>query len=92
MNRTTHLQSLSGEPKLRSSGRVIKDDELRLEEDITKDGLSDAIIALETTEAASTLRRRCVVHVATWDDGRVAFDLEGEIREGGGAGEDVSTV
>lgn len=91
-NQTTPSQSLSRKPKLRSSRRVIKDDELRLEEDITKDGLSDAVIALETTEAASTLGRRRIVHVAARDDGCVSSDLESEVRKGGGAAEDVSTV
>ena len=88
----TGLQSLSGEAKLRSSRCVIEDDELRLEEDITEDGLSDAVIALETTEAAPTLGSGRVVHVASGHHGSVAFDLEREVGEGGGAAEDVSTV
>ena len=87
-----HSQSLGRKPQLRSSRRIIKDDKLRLEEDVTKDGLPDAIIALETTETASTLRSRCVVQVTTRDDRRVAFDLKGEIGKGGGAVENVSTV
>lgn len=65
---------------------------MRLEEDITEDGLSDAVIALESTEAASALRSRRVVHVATWNHGRVSFDLEREVGKGGAAAEDVSTV
>ena len=91
-NPTIRLQSFSGKPKLRSSRCVVEDDKLRLEEDIAEDGLSDAIIALETTEAASALRCRRIVHVATWHNGCVAFDLESEIRKGGGAREDVSAV
>lgn len=86
------LQILGGEPKSRSTTRVIKDDELRLEEDITKDGLSDAVIALKTTEAASTLRSRRVVHVATGNNSGVTFNLECEIGKGGAAAENVSTV
>ena len=88
----THSQILSGEPKLRSTSRVTKDDELRLEEDVTKNGLADAAVALKTAEAASALRSRGVVHVASWHDGRVALDLEGEVGQGGAAVEDVSTV
>lgn len=87
-----NLQSLGRKPKLRSPRRVVEDHELRLEEDIAEDGLSDAIVALETTEAASTLRCGCVVQVATGDDGRVAFDLESEVGKAGAAGEDVATV
>ncbi len=65
---------------------------MRLEEDITKDGLSDTTVALQTTEAASALRRRRVVHVAPRHNGRVAFNLEGEVGKRGAAVKDVSTV
>ena len=88
----THSQILSSEPKLRSTSRVTKDDELCLEKDITENGLPDAAVALKTAEAASTLRSGGVVHVASWHDGRVAFDLEGEVGKRGPAVQDLSTV
>ena len=92
MTQPTHSQILGREPKLRASRRVIEDDELRLEEDITEDGLPDAVVALEPAEAAPALGGGGVVEVATRDHGRVAFDLEREVGEGGGAGEDVPAV
>ena len=92
MSHVNHSQIFGGEPKLRTTSRVIKDDELRLEEDIAKNGLSDTRIALQTTEAAPTLRSGRVVHVASRHDGRVAFDLEREVGKGGVAAKDVSAV
>lgn len=88
----THLRRLRGKTQLRSSRRVIEDDELRLQEDVAEDGLADAIVALETAEAAPALGGGCVVEVASRHHGGVAFDLEGEVGQGGGAGEDVSAV
>lgn len=90
--RTTHSQSLSGKPKLRASRSVVEDDELCLQKDITEDGLSDAGVALEATEAAAALGSGGVVHIASRHHGCVAFNLEGEVGKGGGAGEDVSAV
>ena len=91
-NPTAHSQILRGKAKSGSTSRIIKDDELRLEEDVTEDGLSDAGIALETTEAAPAFGSGGVVHEVAGHNGRVAFDLEGQIGEGGAAREDVSTV
>lgn len=87
-----HSQILGGEPKLRTASRVIKDDELRLEKDIAKDGLSDTRVALEPTEAASALRSGRVVHVASRHHGRVSFDLEREVGKGRVAAKDVSAI
>ena len=85
-------QVLGREPELRPPGRVVKDHELRLEEDVAEDGLPDAVVALEPAEAAPALGRGRVVHVAPRHDGRVAFDLQGQVRQGGGAVEDVPAV
>lgn len=91
-HRPARSQRLSREPKLRSPSGVIKDHKLRLEENVAEDGLSDAGIALEPAEAAPALRGGRVVEVAARDDGGVAFDLEREVGQGGGAAEDVAAV
>ena len=85
-------QILSGESKLRSPSRVTKDDELRLEEDITKDGQSDPSVALKPSEAAAAPRSGCVVHVVSRHNSLIVFDAEGEAGEVGGAREDVTTI
>ena len=88
----TTSQILGGESKLRSPSRITKDNELRLEEDITKDGQSDPGIALKPTEAAAALRSGCVVHIVARHNGLIVFDSEGEVGEVGGAREDVTTI
>ena len=85
-------QILSRESKLRSPSRIAKDNELRLEEDITEDGQSNPSIALKPTEAAAAPRGGCVVHIVSRHNSLIVFDSESEVGEGGGAREDVTTV
>lgn len=85
-------QILSRESKLRSPSRITKDDELRLEEDITEDGQSNPSVALKPTEAAAARRGGCVIHIASRHNGLIAFDAESEVGEVGRAREDVTTI
>ena len=86
------LQVLSGEPKLRSPGRIAKDNELRFEEDIAKDGKSNSSIALKSTEAAAAARSGCVVHIISRHNSLIVFDSESEVGEVSRAREDVTTI
>ena len=89
---TPTSQILRREPKLRSPRRSTKDNKLRLKEDITKDRKSDARVTLQPTKAAAAPRRGCVIHIVTRHNSLIVFDSESEVRQLGGAREDVTAV
>ena len=81
---------LGSEAKTRSLG--VENDVLALEEDITEDGEANARVALDTTVAAgATSRDRCEVDVLAGNNGVIAIDGHGEVRQSGAAREDVTT-
>lgn len=67
------------------------DDVLALEEDVTDDGETDALVTLDTTEAGAAASGR-VVDVVARNGALDAANDEGEVGQGGGAGEDVAAV
>jgi hypothetical protein len=81
---------LSGETKARAF--CVENDILALEEDITEDGEANARVALNTTEAAgATSRDRSVLDVLSRNNGIVATNGHGEVRQIGVAREDIAT-
>lgn len=81
---------LGGEAKTRSLR--VENDVLALEEDITEDGEANSRVALDTTEAlGATSRDGSVVDVLAGNNGVVATNGHSEVRQSGGAREDVAT-
>lgn len=85
-------KGLRRKPKSRAR-RTVKDDKLALEEDITKDREADAGVGLDTAEAGSSRSvNRSVIDVATWHDGLVSANTEGDAGENGAASIGVTTL
>ena len=86
------LGRLSSVPQLRRPVGIAVDNELALNPDVTEDGEADAGVALDAAEALAGSGGRGVVDVGAGDGAGVGADGEANVREGGAAGEDVSTV
>lgn len=87
------LQILSSEPKLRATSRIVKNNKLGLQENITEDRKPNRSIALNAPKARRTSsRKRRVIHIITRHNSAVSLDLERDIRESSAAGEDVAAV
>ena len=84
-------QILRRKPQPRPARRVFENHKLRLEEHIPEDGLPDAGITLQAAEAARAVHGR-IVQITARHDGRIPFNLEREIGQGGAAREDVTAV
>lgn len=77
--------------KSESGAISVKHNVLALEEDVAEDGLADALVGLNATEAVvRTVANRGVVDQAAGDNGGVAVDDCGEAGELRVAGEDVA--
>jgi hypothetical protein len=79
-----------GETEAGSGG--VEDTVVGVEEDITVDVLGSLADGLDTTEAAAGLRGSGEVEQRAGDGGGVVTNGEGEVWEGGAAGEDVTAV
>ena len=90
LKRTYPLCGLGGETDTRCALGLVEDNELTLEENVTEDGDANTVAGLDATEAIRS-PSSCVVDVFTGNDGLVRTDTEGEVRESGRAGENVST-
>ena len=91
LRRAYPLCGLGGETDTRCALGLVENNELTLEENVTEDGDANTVAGLDATEAIRSTSS-CVVDVFTGNNGLVRTDTEGEVRESGRAGENVSTL
>lgn len=83
-------QVLGSKSNLRRAA-TIENDKLRFQENVTKNGESDAIVGLKAS-VTGTARYSTIVEVSTWHNGVVAPNLKSERAQGRAAGKEVGSV